>query len=65
VEYLQVRIPGRVPDLDDVFWNSIGALAGAVVVALVRGIVWAARRPSPAPRPAVSAPPEPAASRAR
>lgn len=36
VEYAQVRIPGRVPDVHDVVWNTAGALAGAVVAGLVR-----------------------------
>ena len=36
VEYLQLRIPGRVPDVADILWNSVGALAGAVIVAVVR-----------------------------
>jgi len=44
VEVLQVRIPGRVPDLEDVLWNSAGALAGAVAVALVGALVAVARR---------------------
>jgi VanZ family protein len=36
VEYAQTRIPGRVPDIHDIVWNSVGALAGAVVAALLR-----------------------------
>lgn len=36
VEYAQAAIPGRVPDLGDVVWNTAGALAGAVVIALLR-----------------------------
>jgi len=35
VEYAQMRIPGRVPDLQDVLWNTLGAAAGAAVAALV------------------------------
>ncbi|UJP09506.1 VanZ family protein [Microbacterium sp. KUDC0406] len=36
VETIQARIPGRVPDLGDVLWNTAGALAGAIVAGLVR-----------------------------
>jgi hypothetical protein len=32
VEVAQSRIPGRVPDLQDVLWNTSGATVGAVVV---------------------------------
>lgn len=35
VEYAQVRIPGRVPDPQDVVWNTLGATAGAAAAALV------------------------------
>ncbi len=35
VEYAQVRIPGRVPDLQDVWWNTLGAAAGAVAASLL------------------------------
>lgn len=35
VEYAQVRIPGRVPDLQDVFWNTSGAAVGAAVASLM------------------------------
>ncbi|QIG39902.1 VanZ family protein [Microbacterium sp. 4R-513] len=51
VEYAQATIPGRVPDPDDVVWNTTGAAAGAVAVgilllgaALARGIARAVRR---------------------
>ncbi|MBW9094685.1 VanZ family protein [Microbacterium jejuense] len=35
VEYAQSRIPGRVPDLQDVVWNTVGAGTGAVVAGLI------------------------------
>ncbi|MFD4957509.1 VanZ family protein [Microbacterium sp. NPDC058389] len=35
VECAQVRIPGRVPDLQDVAWNTMGATVGAAAAALV------------------------------
>jgi hypothetical protein len=38
VELAQTRIPGRVPDLDDVLWNTVGAVAGTLLVGIVRGI---------------------------
>jgi VanZ family protein len=38
VEVAQARIPGRVPDLDDVLWNTVGAAAGAVLVGIIRGV---------------------------
>lgn len=47
VEYAQTRIPGRVPDLDDVLWNTVGAAIAVVLVTLVRMIaqpVQAARK---------------------
>jgi hypothetical protein len=44
VEYAQVSIPGRVPDLDDVLWNTVGAVIGVVVVTVPRLIAGAARR---------------------
>lgn len=36
VEHTQAHIPGRVPDVHDIVWNTLGAVAGAVVVGLVR-----------------------------
>jgi glycopeptide antibiotics resistance protein len=36
VEYAQAFIPGRVSDPRDVLWNTVGAIVGAAVVALVR-----------------------------
>jgi hypothetical protein len=36
VEYAQTRIPGRVPDVHDIVWNSVGALVGAVIAGLLR-----------------------------
>ena len=32
VEYAQPTIPGRVPDAADVFWNTVGAAIGVVLV---------------------------------
>jgi hypothetical protein len=42
VEYAQRSIPGRVPDAEDVFWNTLGAAAGVLAVVLVRTIAEAA-----------------------
>ncbi|MGF3054662.1 VanZ family protein [Microbacterium sp. YY-03] len=36
IEYLQVRVPGRVPDVNDIVWNTMGGLIGACIVALIR-----------------------------
>lgn len=36
VEYAQLTIPGRVPDAADVFWNTVGAAIGVVLVTGVR-----------------------------
>ena len=36
VEYTQITIPGRVPDPQDVVWNTVGAAIGVVVVTLAR-----------------------------
>jgi len=44
VETLQSRIPGRVPDLGDVVWNSLGALAGAIVAGVLRLVALGLRR---------------------
>lgn len=38
VETLQTRVPGRVPDLDDVLWNTAGAAVGMIVWVVGRGI---------------------------
>ena len=53
VEYAQASIPGRVPDLDDVFWNTLGAVVGVAVVTVPR-IAGAAvvRHRAPTDRPA-------------
>ena len=40
VETLQARVPGRVPDLHDVVWNTVGTAGGAAIV----GMLLAARR---------------------
>ncbi|WP_162564376.1 MULTISPECIES: VanZ family protein [Microbacterium] len=44
VECLQASIPGRVPDLRDVVWNTVGAAIGAVAVTAVRLMLAAGRR---------------------
>lgn len=36
IEIVQGAIPGRVPDLDDVLWNSVGGAIGILLVTLVR-----------------------------
>ena len=53
VEYAQASIPGRVPDLDDVVWNTLGAVVGVAVVTVPR-IAGAAvvRHRAPTDRPA-------------
>lgn len=44
VEYAQAAIPGRVPDVADVLWNSLGTAVGAVAVAALRAVVALASR---------------------
>lgn len=44
VEYAQGSIPGRVPDPNDVLWNTIGGVLGVVAVTLVRYLAAGARR---------------------
>lgn len=56
VELMQDSIPGRVPDLADVLWNTVGAAIGVVLVTAPRLVAAAARRPvrsSPPTAPAV------------
>lgn len=36
VEYAQGSIPGRVPDMQDVLWNSLGGAVGVVVITVPR-----------------------------
>lgn len=36
VEYAQATIPGRVPDAADVFWNTVGAAIGVVLLTSTR-----------------------------
>lgn len=36
VEYAQLSIPGRVPDRDDVLWNTVGAAIGVITVSAPR-----------------------------
>lgn len=44
VEYAQARIPGRVPDLDDIVWNAVGGAIAAVMVGLARVALAGARQ---------------------
>jgi hypothetical protein len=44
VEYAQGSIPGRVPDLDDVLWNTVGAAIGVIIVTGPRFVSAAIRR---------------------
>ena len=44
VEFAQTTIPGRVPDLDDVFWNTAGGAVGVIAVTVPRLIAAAIRR---------------------
>lgn len=43
VELLQGSIPGRVPDADDVLWNTVGTAVGVLAVAVPRLIAVLAR----------------------
>ncbi|MFJ3473616.1 VanZ family protein [Microbacterium maritypicum] len=43
IESVQAAIPGRVPDVQDIVWNTIGGIIGAVAVGIVRGL-WALGR---------------------
>lgn len=45
IEHVQAAIPGRVPDVQDVVWNTIGGVVGAVVVGIVREVRGIRRRP--------------------
>ncbi|MGN8554155.1 UNVERIFIED_CONTAM: VanZ family protein [Microbacterium sp. SLM126] len=44
VEFAQRSIPGRVPDGDDVLWNTVGATVGVLAVAIPRLVAAVARR---------------------
>lgn len=44
VEYAQGVIPGRVPDADDVLWNTTGGVIGVISVTAVRLVIALARR---------------------
>ena len=46
VEFAQTSIPGRVPDLSDVLWNTVGAAIGVALVAVPRLIAAAVSRGS-------------------
>ncbi|MFJ6533151.1 VanZ family protein [Microbacterium sp. NPDC091662] len=43
IEHVQATIPGRVPDAQDIVWNTVGGVVGAVAVGIVRAI-WASFR---------------------
>lgn len=55
VEFVQDSIPGRVPDLSDVLWNTVGAGIGVLLVTLPRlvaaGVRRSRRRRAPAAEP--------------
>ncbi|WP_337001047.1 MULTISPECIES: VanZ family protein [unclassified Microbacterium] len=44
VEHRQAAIPGRVPDAQDVVWNTIGGVVGAVFVGIARELREMSRR---------------------
>lgn len=46
VEFMQDSIPGRVPDLSDVLWNTVGAAIGVALVTAPRLVVAAVRPPA-------------------
>lgn len=46
IEHLQAVIPGRVSDVQDIVWNTIGGVVGAVAVGIARA-VWASFRQRP------------------
>lgn len=51
VEFVQDSIPGRVPDLSDVLWNTVGAGIGVLLVTLPRLAAAAVRRSRRRPAP--------------
>jgi VanZ family protein len=50
VESVQVVVPGRVSDVHDVIWNTVGGALGAGVVGLSRLLYSLANRQSPSAR---------------
>ena len=44
VEFAQRSIPGRVPDGDDVLWNTVGAAVGVLAVTIPRLVAAVVRR---------------------
>lgn len=44
VEYAQDSIPGRIPDPNDILWNTVGTAIGVTVVTLVRYVAAGVRR---------------------
>jgi VanZ family protein len=44
VEFAQASIPGRVPDVQDIVWNTVGAAIGIGAVTVCRAVVRAARQ---------------------
>ncbi|MDQ1129764.1 hypothetical protein QE381_001892 [Microbacterium sp. SORGH_AS 888] len=55
VELAQEGIPGRVPDLSDVLWNTCGGAIGVVLTVVARAIWASARKPDRHPQPAAGA----------
>ncbi|MCR2763624.1 VanZ family protein [Microbacterium sp. zg.B48] len=45
VEHAQASIPGRVPDGEDLLWNTVGGALGVLVVTVVRVVLAALTRP--------------------
>jgi VanZ family protein len=44
VEFAQASIPGRVPDLADLFWNTAGTVIGVIAVMTCRALAALGRR---------------------
>jgi hypothetical protein len=47
VEFVQASIPGRVPDVADVLWNTVGGAIGVAIVTIPRLVAGARRRRHP------------------
>lgn len=39
VEWMQGQIPGRIPDVQDIVWNTLGAIVGAVLTAIIAELI--------------------------
>ena len=44
IENGQVLIPGRVPDAQDILWNTVGGILGAFLAGVIREVHRSARR---------------------